>query len=93
MSAASALALPLAPGQQLVHVREARSHRVLRETLQVQIERRVDLDRSGSVVVVSPGYSSSSVCPTKSTKCGASASSARCTTVSGSFAASDCSST
>ena len=38
------LAFALAPRQQLVHLGQAVSHRVLRETLQVQVERGVDID-------------------------------------------------
>ena len=41
--------LPLALRQQLVHLRQAVAHRVLREALQVQVERRVDVEALGTL--------------------------------------------
>ena len=38
--------LPLAPRQDLVDAREPVAHGVLRDPLQVQVERRVDVDRA-----------------------------------------------
>ena len=55
MSAASAFPRRLPPREQLVDLRQAVAHGVLRQPLQVQIERRVHIDRLRSCVVVRPG--------------------------------------
>ena len=72
------MALTLAPRQQLVDLRQAVADRVLRQALQVQIERRVHVDGLRWSWSSGRDTARSSAWSTKSTKYGASASSARC---------------
>ena len=78
---------PAAPlGQRLVDRGQPGAHGVLGRPLQVEVERRVDLERA-RLRWARPGCSASRRWPTKSTKYGASKSSARAATCTGSCTA------